>query len=247
MQDDEFKPPDIEDDDDEEGSGWITTFADVSMLLLVFFILLFSMSRIDLRRFTDSFTSVRQALGDKISSDLASKVGVEDGSLVESIMMQKQLILSQRKVYSEIRTFLNRKGLEGIIGSIFDEGTITLKVPSWVLFDKGQVTVSPQGEKVLLKLKNIFIKRNDQTINIRGYTDDMPPPEGSRFLDNWEISAMRAVNVLRFYLKHGIEPSRLTATGLADLNPIVPNDTEANKALNRRVEFILDKRITKNQ
>ncbi len=246
MQDDEFKPPDLQEEDEEDENDWITTFADMSMLLLVFFILLFSMSRIDVKRFTDSFTSVRQALGDKLNSQVGSKVGMEDGSLVESILMQKQLIISQRKIYTDIRTFLNRKGLEGVIGSVFDEGTITLKVPSWVLFDKGQVTMSPEGEKVLLKLKNIFIKRNDQTINIRGYTDDMPPPQGSRFLDNWEISAMRAVNVLRFYLKQGIEPSRLTATGLADLNPIVPNDTPENRALNRRVEFVLDKRITRN-
>ncbi len=246
MPDDEFKPLELPDDDDDEENEWITTFADISMLLLVFFILLFSMSQIDVKRFSDSFTSVRQALGDKMDKDLASKVGAEDGSLVESIMMQKQLILSQRKIYSEIRTFLNRKGLEGVIGAIFDEGTITLKVPSWVLFDKGQVNISPEGEKVLLNLKNIFIKRNDQTINIRGYTDDQPPPEGSRFLDNWEVSALRAVNVLRFYLKQGIEPSRLTATGLADLNPIVPNDTPANRAKNRRVEFVLDKRISKN-
>ncbi len=245
MQDDEFQPPDLQEEEDDENE-WITTFADMSMLLLVFFILLFSMSQIDVKRFTDSFTSVRQALGDKLNSRVASKVGMDEGSLVESILMQKQLILSQRKIYSDIRTFLNRKGLEGVIGAIFDEGTITLKVPSWVLFDKGQVNISPEGEKVLLKLKNIFIKRNDQTINIRGYTDDMPPPTGSRFLDNWEISAMRAVNVLRFYLKQGIEPSRLTATGLADLNPIVPNDTPENRALNRRVEFVLDKRVTRN-
>ena len=75
-----------------------------------------------------------------------------------------------------------------------------------MLFDKGQVNISPEGEKVLLNLKNIFIKRNDQTINIRGYTDDhAASPREADFWIIGKFPLMRAVNVLRFYLKQGIE------------------------------------------
>lgn len=230
---------------DDGPDEWLVTFADVALLLLVFFVLLFSMSTLDLRRFTDSFTSVRAALGDEQSDALTARIGrVGEGAIVESVLLQKQLLQEQRKVYSEVRTFMNRKGVEGIVGAVFDEGVITLNVPGNVLFAPGEVTLSPEGQAMLSTLKDLFIQRNDQVINIRGYTDDIPPAPDSRFKDNWEISSLRSVNVLRYLLKEGIEPGRLTATGLADLDPLYPNTSAENRAKNRRVEFVLEKRIT---
>ncbi len=243
MLDDSYYMNQTEEDEDS-AEDWITTFADMSMLLLVFFILLFSMSSLDIKRFTDSFTSVRQALGEDASRVLSSRIDVDsDGAIVESVLLQKQLIESQRKVFSEIRTFMNRKGLEGVVGAVFDEGIITLTVPGNVLFAPGEVELSPAGEAAMDALNDIFIQRNDQIINIKGYTDDIPPSAESRFKDNWEISALRSVNVLRYLLRKGIEPSRLTATGLADLAPLFPNTSAENRAKNRRVEFVLEKRI----
>lgn len=243
---DESQLPGIGTDDEEEGTDdWLTTFADLSMLLLVFFILLFSMSELDPKKFTDSFTSVKQALGSKLDKVSSSRVQTQDAALLQTVRLQKQLIETQRKVYSDIRTFLNRKGVEGIIGAVFDEGVITIRVPSGVLFAKGQVGLSDRGKLILMTLKNLFIQRNDQNINIKGFTDDSLPRAGGRFKDNWEISALRAVNVLRFYLQQGIEANRLTATGLADLDPLYPNTSEANRAKNRRVEFVLEKRVGK--
>ncbi len=237
-------PVEVGIDEDENGvDEWIVTYADMCMLLLVFFILLYSMSTIDLTRFTDSFTAVRQALGEDSKAATHMRVEQEEGAIMESVLLQRQLIADQRKVYSEMRTFMNRKGLEGVIGAVFDEGVITLRLPSEVLFEAGKAKISPEGRKVLMQLKDVFIQRNDQNIDIRGFTDNTPPPEGSRFNDNWELSAMRAVNVLRILLDEGVEASRLTATGLADMEPIFPNSTEENRAKNRRVEFVLEKRV----
>lgn len=232
-----------EGENEDESQDWLVTFADMSLLLLTFFILLFSMSNLDPKRFTDSFTSVRKALGGKDSELTTSSINLDDAALVESVVLQKQLIESQRKIFSDIRTFLNRKGVEGIVGAVFDEGVITIRVPAGVLFDSGQIDLKPEAEAVLKDLKDIFVQRNDQDINIRGYTDDVPPTPGGRFKDNWEISALRSVNVLRFFLRQGIEDSRLTATGLADLNPLFPNSSADNRAKNRRVEFVLEKRV----
>ncbi|MGE4296434.1 MAG: flagellar motor protein MotB [Desulfovibrionaceae bacterium] len=233
------------DEGDEGAEDWIVTFADLNQLLLVFFILLFSLSTLDPVKFTDSFTSVKQALGEKTDKISMSKVQTQDAAVLESVRLQKQIIESQKKVYSDIRTFLNTKGVEGVIGAVFDEGVITIRVPSGVLFDEGKVEMNPDGTRVLMMLKNLFIQRNDQNINIRGFTDDVRPSSSSRFKDNWEISALRAVNVLRFYLQQGIESNRLTATGLADLDPLFPNTTPQNRAKNRRVEFVLEKRVSR--
>jgi len=83
----------------------------------------------------------------------------------------------------------------------------------------------------------------DQRISIRGFTDDVPPSRNSRFKDNWEISSLRAVYVLRYLMQLGIEQNRLTATGLADLEPLYPNNSSENRARNRRVEIVLEKQV----
>ena len=228
---------------EEESEQWLTTFADLSMLLLVFFILLFTMSTLDEKKFTDSFTAVKQALGSDNEMLMSARLEQDEAVILESVRLKKQLIEAQKKVYAEIRTFLNTKGVEGVVGSVFDEGVITLKVPGDVLFKKGEVELNPAGKQMLQTFKEFFIQRKDQMINIKGYTDDSAPLATSRFKDNWEISALRAVNVLRFFLENSFEPVRLSATGLADLDPLFPNTTPANRAKNRRVEFVLEKRI----
>ncbi len=111
------------------------------------------------------------------------------------------------------------------------------------MFRSGQINLTPKGVKIITTLKNFFIQHKDQTIKIIGYTDNVRPSSKSRFKDNWEISALRAVSVLRQLLKMGIESTRLTATGLAYLNPIYPNTTNEYRAKNRRVEFVLEKRV----
>ncbi len=234
-----------EDDSDEE--GWILTYADMVTLLLVFFILLFSMSTIDTNRFSDSFSSVRHALGEGKgqTKGMAARIRTSEGAILESVMLQKQLIESQSRTFADMRAYMNSKGMEGIIGAVFDKGIITLDVEGKALFEKGEVELTAEGRALLFKLRDIFLQRKDQDIHIKGYTDDLLPEPGGRFKDNWEISALRAVNVLRFFLERGIEPTRLTATGLADLDPKFPNSSEENRAKNRRVEFSLERRIGK--
>jgi len=205
--------------------------------------MLFSMSTLDVVKFTDSFTAVKQALkGDK-DVMATSRVKSEESTIMDTVKMQKQLIESQKKVFSDVRTFLNRKGVEGVVGAVFDEGRITLRVPGDVLFESGEVELSALGKQVMMAMREMIIKSPDQVVSIIGHADDIPPARGSRFKDNWEISALRAVNVLRFFIQQGIDSKRLTATGLADLQPLFPNSSEENRAKNRRVELVLEKHV----
>lgn len=240
--DDDF---DMEVEEDEPPQEWLTTLSDMSMLLLAFFILLFSLSSVDNKKFTEQFQSVREVFGGTDKAQKNAPVRNDEGALLETVRLQRELIDAQRKTFSDVRTFLTQKGVEGIIGAVFDEGVITIRVPSEVMFEPGASTISPAGEKALGTLRDLFLKRKDQTINIKGYTDDTQPAPGSRFKDNWELSALRAVTVLRYYLAAGIESNRLTATGLGDLEPLFPNTSEENRARNRRVEFVLERRVVK--
>ena len=233
------------DDDEEEGNEWLTTFADLSMLLLVFFVLLYSMSTLDTQKFSDTFSSVTQALQGKMDKISTRKITREEaGVLIDQAMMRRQIIESQRKVFAEVKTLQTKKGVEGLVSANFEDGVITIRVPGDVMFQSGQITLTPKGIGLVNSLKDFFIQHKDQNIKIIGYTDNVRPGKGSRFLDNWEISALRAVNVLRELLNMGLESTRLTATGLAYLNPLYPNTSEEYRSKNRRVEFVLEKRVS---
>ncbi len=98
-----------------ESNEWILTFADLVTLLLVFFILLYSMSTLDPKKFTDSFLSVKLALGMKDDALMTARVKSEEAAILDTVLLQKQLIEAQRKVFSDVRTFITRRGVEGVV------------------------------------------------------------------------------------------------------------------------------------
>ena len=245
---------DIDDDESskqEVDESWMGTFSDLCLLLLTFFILLCSMSTIEVIKFKSVFGSMRETFGGIRTEDLESgathdsmsKSEQEEQSIQQFLRVREELMEAQRRSYNEIRSFITTKGMEGEVSAVFDEGVITLTVPASVLFAQGEEELSPQAEPALRSLLHIFMEERDQNINIKGYTDNSPVPQGKRYKNNWELSALRAVNVLRWFVNEGVPIVRLTATGMGDLNPLFPNDTPENQARNRRVEFTLERQV----
>lgn len=226
----------------EAPNQWMTTLADVSMLLMTFFILLFSMSTLDVQKFSESFSSVQNALGGK--AKIGTRAPVTSSAmttLVEQARLRQRIIGEQRRVYDQFRSYVSDRGLAGVVAATLEAGRITITFPAGVLFPKDGVDLTAAGKARLKTLHAFLIKTSGERINIRGFTDDLPPGPGSRFRDNWEISSLRAVAVLRYLLSLGMSPNRLTATGLADLEPLYPNTTPENRARNQRVEIALER------
>ena len=114
---------------------------------------------------------------------------------------------------------------------------LAMRLNDRALFDLGAADVSDGAEKLLRNIGDIIAKTHYQ-IRIEGHTDDLPI-QTLRYPSNWELSTARAVNVLRFLQKHSrIAPTRLSAVGFGQYQPLYPNDTPANRARNRRVEII---------
>lgn len=235
--------------DEREESGpahhWLISLADMSMLLMSFFILLFSMSSVDRQKFSESVSSVQSALGGAGRKAVTGPVAApsEMSTLVEQARVRQRLLGEQRRVYDQFRSFVSTKGLDGVVAATLEAGKISIAFPAGVLFPKDGVDLTEEGKARLRLLYDFLIKTAGERINIRGFTDDQPPGPGSRFRDNWEVSSLRSVAVLRYLLSLGMPSNRLTATGLADLEPLYPNDTPEHRARNQRVEFVLERSI----
>ncbi len=122
-------------------------------------------------------------------------------------------------------------------GISMDSHGASIRISSQMLFQQGTAQSTQEMMKVLQDVANV-LKTQDVTLEVRGHTDDTEPVHAP-YKSRWELSAARAAAVINVLVNHfGISPERLTAIGSADTQPLVPNDTEANRARNRRVEFL---------
>ena len=75
-------------------------------------------------------------------------------------------------------------------------------------------------------------------VQVRGYTDNVPPPKTSLYQDNWELSAARAITVVKELIKNRVKPTRLSAAAYGEFHPIATNATPQGRAKNRRVDIV---------
>jgi chemotaxis protein MotB len=115
-----------------------------------------------------------------------------------------------------------------------------------LFFDLGKANIKPDGIEFLRNFAGI-IKNMKSNIRIEGHTDSYPI-HSPAFPTNWELSAIRAVNIARFLIEEtGLEPERFTVVGHSFYRPAVPNSTSENKAKNRRVEIFIDNELLTNE
>ncbi len=221
----------------KKAPAWLTSFGDLMSLLLTFFILLYSMSIISIERFYQVLKGLIDAFGGKQvvfqgnDSIRASRVPIK----MENMHLRIKKFAELKKEISAIKDSLLQKGIEA---DYLVTGTcMKLRVNVSRLFPLG--SESPYPEAVSLfrdmcqRLKNFSLP-----ITIEGHTDDLPI-SSPKYPSNWELSAHRAVAVLRIFEGCGYPPDLLGAVGYAQYHPVVPNDSPEARERNRRIEFCI--------
>jgi chemotaxis protein MotB len=121
-------------------------------------------------------------------------------------------------------------------------GKLRVDLVDKILFDSGEALISKRGEGVLGRVGAVLASIDDKQIQVSGHTDKTPISGklAAQFPTNWELSAARATNVVRFLEeKAGVPPQRLIASGYGEHHPIASNKTPAGRARNRRIEILL--------
>ncbi|MEA5058869.1 MAG: OmpA family protein [Candidatus Pelethousia sp.] len=148
-------------------------------------------------------------------------------------------------LYERLVLYIQTNGLENMLFASRDMESIYLRVAAGVLFDSGKADLLPQAMPMLDTLEDIFHTAGDSVtlVTVEGHTDNVPIST-ARFRDNWELSSMRAINVVRYMVDKGrLSPDVFAFSGYGEYKPIATNDTEEGKQMNRRVEFVLRKRV----
>lgn len=209
----------------------MVTYSDLVTLLLTFFVLLLSMARMDKVLFKDAAGSLRGAFG-IMNSAQNNEVALP--KIIEFRPIDDDYLA---RVYKRVETQMKRLKLDRDIELVKDRGAVVLRVKDSILFDSGSVTVKPGAYPVLEKISHL-VKPLPFGLRIEGHTDNIP---AGRTVTNWDISMMRAVNVLKVFVQEEFFPlQRMSAVGYGAQKPIVANDTPEQRALNRRVEFVME-------
>ncbi len=216
--------------------AWLTSFGDLMSLLLTFFILLYSMSIISLEKFFQALRGLVAAFGgSKVVYQDNAPVGTNVPLNMENMYPRLKKFKKLKKEIKELERELNSKGIKSdyaVMGMC-----MKLRVNTDKLFPPGSEKPYPQAVPVLYQICS-RLKPFSLPLIIEGHTDSRPI-NTERFPTNWELSAARAVSVLRLFEECGYPQELLAAAGYGQYRPIAAEDSPMGREMNRRIEFCI--------
>lgn len=225
---------------------WLVTYSDLVTLILVFFILLFAMSQVDIQKFEALSKSLKErqifdfypsAIPLEPSSDQTIEGEEEDGGKdKEQELPKKGDRLDQ--LLAEINGYIQETGLKDVVVATRTERGIVLVLPEQIIFESGAAEILDNAVPFLERVSSLLIKIPN-VVKVEGHTDNRPI-HNAKYPSNWELSSARASSVIRYFIDiHHMAPERFIATGYSDTRPVAPNDGPENWEKNRRVEIVI--------
>ncbi len=189
--------------------AWMLSYADLITQVMVFFILLFSLSDINLVKFSSFFKKMKKP---------------------PVVLDEEQL----RRLMLEIAEWAEKRGFGDSIAMEINERGLAISFSEKLMFNSGSADILPQAlpllNEIVSKLKDV-----NNEINLEGHTDNVPI-SNEKFGSNWELSTARATNMVKYLVEQlGIKPARISASGYGEYRPVASNATPAGRAANRRV------------
>jgi chemotaxis protein MotB len=229
--------------ENEEQSSWLVVFADMMTLLLVFFILLYTLSSFETGKYKTAVSKIKTQLENDSELTAFAELMELPENLDTQVIIEDITGLRSRKenLIKDIKKFAGKDGKANEIATHILKGKIIVQVKGKALFKSSKAELNKDALPMLDEIVKVLFDYPEYNINIKGHTDDIPIST-EKFPSNWELSAVRATSVLKHLIKRGIDPERLTATGYGKILPLMSNDTEEHRAINRRVEFVLEKK-----
>jgi chemotaxis protein MotB len=228
-----------------DSNGWLTTFADLVMLLLTFFVMLLSMSSMDTKKLKDTFSRFHGAPG---VLELGSNQQISAlAEFVETYASSDHLLVVDHALMEKILLPVHDAQPDHVKEKIKDIDTlfdITEEAIGIAVSFHGELFFSPGSAALkeamipFLETVAVAIEACDNEIYIAGHTDDIAA-RNSVFGSNRRLSVKRAEAVLDFFVNmRNLPPERFAVGGYGAERPLVPNDTPENRNRNRRVQII---------
>jgi len=233
--------PAEEPEDHVNNERWLLTYSDMITLLLALFIVLFAMSTINARKFAEFKSGF--VLGTHVPSSQLTSGGT--GLLQKTSLVShpghivSKTITPLVTLESEVEASLTKAGVAADAQVVLQRRGLVVRILSdKVFFANDSAQIGPVGVRVVAAIAAV-LRRVPNLVDVEGYTDSVPIV-GGPYSSNFELSAVRATNVLEELKRvDGIAADRLSATGYGSTHPVATNATAAGRALNRRVDVVI--------
>lgn len=215
--------------EDINTNGWMDTYADTITLLLTFFILLYSISVVDSQKLNKLAEAMKKSL--QGSTKITEIGNIEDLKVGEGKSDYENLA-------EKLNTVIEQNALTDVVKIREEERGVVLQLDETILFDSGEAVLKDYSRNILNTITTV-IKNIDNDVLIEGNTDNVPI-NNEYFKSNWELSTARAVSIVRYFVENKeINPTRFSVKGYAEYKPLVENNTEENRSINRRVDILI--------
>ncbi len=227
----------------ENHERWLVSYADFITLLFAFFVVMYSISSVNEGKFRTVSDSIKAALNPVVSpssTTLPFTIG-QNRALTVKPTIEAAKEPAVRRLRQIMRSLRTETHLEIIQLKELANGDIVLTLPDTVLFRSGESALRPEARPFLQAIGEVLIEL-DRFVRVEGHTDNVPI-RTVQFPSNWELSATRAVTVVRALSEQfGVPSDHLTAVGHADSRSLTDNLTPDHRAKNRRVEIVVQER-----
>lgn len=160
-------------------------------------------------------------------------------SRVESLEEQRRRERRQLRSLKLITRQFRRMISAGQLDIAVRRGKIIVKLPTAVLFPVGKATLSKKGKKAIAAVARVLRRVHHPRFTVAGHTDDQRI-RGGEFPSNWELSAARAVTVVKQLARAGMPARKLAAAGFGPYDPVASNRSAKGRRRNRRIEIVLE-------
>lgn len=235
----------IYDSDPNEDTSWLVTYGDMVTLLMAFFVLMYSASKVSEEKYEQVAQSIAQGFnspGPDAIVEIASSESAESES-TESESTEEVTVLSPlTNAKAMLDQLIEERDLDGEMTTSFTPTGLKIELSSSSFFGSGSADVKESMVPSLIELSEVLqsLPDGDYQVEVEGHTDNVPI-NTARFPSNWELSSLRAINVAHIFEDTGIQKDRLSAIAYADTRPEAPNtdvngiNIPENQAKNRRV------------
>lgn len=250
--------------EEEQAPGspaWMATFSDLMNLLLCFFVLLFSMSEIDV----DKWQQVAMSFSENFSIFSGGAAAIGDGFLISNGVSQlnelddyinstgktaesdefvnelkefekKQTAVAEQ-LAEEIEEAVDESQFANEIDVDFTSQYVSLTLNGALLFDSGSAELKEEAKPLMDKVGQLLARYAQSTIEIEGHTDNVPI-HNAKYGDNNELSSFRALSVFNYFMETTfLDPATIKHSGRGEYLPVADNATPEGRAQNRRVEI----------
>lgn len=251
----------------ENGERWLLTYADLITLLMIFFVVLYSMSKVDAQRFAAVAESLNKALGGGTPAKIELSTSPVGPSLFTTGTPSSKTTapgngtdpnntaytkpdtntshgngdtekMSLDAIKAKLDKFALDNGIQTTLVTSIEERGLVVRIQETLLFESGSAVITAQAREILEKISTVLSTAPNQ-IRVEGHTDNLPI-HTAQFPSNWELSVIRSTNVVQILQRGGLlTPDRLSATGYGEYRPISSNDIDAGRGKNRRIDLII--------